>query len=97
MRHLFGVRVRKYVEKLVSKTKPSKILVCMIYYPDESRSAMGSWADPALGAMGYDRDPSKLQALIRKVRASSLLFAREKSKQILLWAFLVTPEQISDH
>lgn len=63
-RHLFGTRVQKYIEKLVSKTKPSKILVCMIYYPDEHITP--GWAGPALGALGYNRNPEKLQMFIRK-------------------------------
>jgi len=65
LRHLFGVRVQKYLEALTSKTKPSKILVCMIYYPDET-AVPGSWAGPVLGALGYNTNPAKLQALIRK-------------------------------
>lgn len=63
-RHLFGVRVQKYIESLTSKTKPRKILVCMIYYPDETPTP--SWAGPALGALGYNSNPGRLQLLIRK-------------------------------
>jgi hypothetical protein len=63
--HLFGTRIQKYVEALTSKTKPSKIMICMIYYPDERPSP--GWAGPALYALGYDRNPSKLQAMIRKI------------------------------
>lgn len=63
-RHLFGVRVEKYIQQLTSKTKPHKILVCMIYYPDENN--VPSWANAALGALGYNKEPAKLQAMIRK-------------------------------
>lgn len=63
-RHLFGVRVQKYIEALTSKTKPKKILVCMIYYPAEDPTP--SWAGPALGALKYNSDPGKLQLLIRR-------------------------------
>jgi len=63
-RHLFGIRVQKYIEKLTARTKPKKILVCMIYYLDENPTS--SWAGAALGAMGYDRNPGKLQAFIKK-------------------------------
>jgi len=63
-RHLFGVRVQRYIEALTSKTKPKKILVCMIYYPDETPTP--SWAGPALGALKYNTNPAKLQLLIRK-------------------------------
>jgi hypothetical protein len=65
VKHLFGRRVQAYVEALTAKTKPSLILVCMIYYPDEV-NAPGSWASPALAALGYNDDPAKLQSLIRK-------------------------------
>jgi hypothetical protein len=58
------MRVQKYVARLVSKTKPSKILICMIYNPDEYPHP-GSWASPVLGILGYNRNPAKLQALIR--------------------------------
>jgi hypothetical protein len=62
--HLYGVRVQKYVERLTSKTKPSKILVCMIYYLDETPEP--GWAGAPLAAMGYNRNPAKLQSFIRK-------------------------------
>ncbi len=39
--------------------------MCMIYYPDESQTP--SWANAALGALGYNRNPARLQLLIRKV------------------------------
>ncbi len=63
--HLFGVRVQKYIERLTSKTKPKKILVCMIYYPDEDVDSP-SWASASLGVMGYNKDPKRLQGLIQK-------------------------------
>mmetsp|Transcript_32059 Transcript_32059/g.48416 ORF Transcript_32059/g.48416 Transcript_32059/m.48416 type:complete len:339 (-) Transcript_32059:97-1113(-) len=62
-RHLWGVRVESYIRKLISKTKPKKVLVCMIYYPDENN--VPSWANAALGALSYNRNPAKLQAMIR--------------------------------
>jgi hypothetical protein len=60
--HLFGMRVQKYIERLVSKTKPAKILICMIYHPDEQPHP--GWASPVLSVLGYNRNPAKLQALI---------------------------------
>lgn len=57
-------RVQKYIERITEKTKPRRILVCMIYYPDENR--VPSWANPALGALGYNSNPLKLQMMIRK-------------------------------
>ena len=62
-RHLFGVRVESYIRQLTATTKPKKILVCMIYYPYEAD--VPSWANFALGALGYNRNPAKLQAMIR--------------------------------
>ena len=64
-RHLFGVRIQKYIDALTKKTKPKKILVCMIYYPDENHKSP-SWANGTLGALGYNRNPEKLQSLIKK-------------------------------
>ncbi|KAL7535671.1 hypothetical protein ACHAWF_005229, partial [Thalassiosira exigua] len=64
-RHLFGTRTQKYIEALTAKTKPKKILVCMIYYPDENN--VPSWANGALGALGYNSNPTKVQLLIRKI------------------------------
>lgn len=64
-RHLFQIRTQKYIESLTSVTKPRKILVCMIYYPDEDVSSP-SWAGAALGALGYNKDPAKLQCIIKK-------------------------------
>ena len=63
-RHLFGTRVQHYIEQLTAKTKPRKILVCMIYYPDENPTP--SWANGALGALNYNKNPVKVQLLIRK-------------------------------
>jgi hypothetical protein len=60
----WSVRVQKYIEALTSKTKPKKILVCMIYYPDENVTP--SWAGPALGVLGYNTNPQKLQLMIRR-------------------------------
>ena len=36
----------------------------MIYYPDENVNSP-SWASFALQAMGYNRNPKKLQAMIQ--------------------------------
>ena len=37
----------------------------MIYYPDETN--VPSWASGALGALGYNSNPAKVQLLIRKM------------------------------
>ena len=57
-------RVQNYVSRLVTKMKPRKVVVCMIYHPDER--AGGSWADGALCCLGYNCRPAKLQSIIRK-------------------------------
>lgn len=56
---LFHTNLRHLVAELTENQVPRKVLVCMIYYLDEK--ATGSWADSTLAALGYDRDPEKLQ------------------------------------
>ncbi|OLP74301.1 hypothetical protein AK812_SmicGene46200, partial [Symbiodinium microadriaticum] len=34
--YMFRVRLRRIIEKLTAKTKPKKIIVCMLYYLDET-------------------------------------------------------------
>jgi len=63
--HMFGARVAAYIERIVARCKPRRVLVCMIYYLDQR--AGGSWADRVLSLLGYNRNPAKLQAVIRKV------------------------------
>jgi hypothetical protein len=65
MTHLFATRVEKYIERLTAKTKPKTIIVCMIYYLDEA--VTNSWAGPALAALGYNKNPEKLQLVIRTI------------------------------
>ena len=60
-----NIRTQKYIEALTAKTKPKKILVCLIYYPDENNTP--SWANGALGALGYNRNPAKIQLILRKI------------------------------
>merc|ERR1711924_271455 len=61
---MFGAQTQRYLEALTAKTKPSRIIVCMLYYLDEDVQAE-SWAGTALSALGYNKDPSLLQLLIR--------------------------------
>ena len=68
--HLFGTRIRHYIEQLTSKTKPKRVLICMIYYLDEMPTP--SWAGMALKALGYDEDPERLQYLIRKMYVEAI-------------------------
>jgi hypothetical protein len=69
--YLPTARVEKYLQSLVTKTKPKAILVCMIYFPDETRTM--SWATLPLRLLGYERDPAKLQFLIRTAYQSATL------------------------
>eukprot|EP00051_Salpingoeca_urceolata_P018573 m.261845 g.261845 ORF g.261845 m.261845 type:complete len:341 (-) comp19225_c1_seq35:240-1262(-) len=62
---LFKNRVENYVRRLVEVTRPSKVVVCMIYFPDEA--ARDSWAGAALSCLRYNTNPDKLQLAIRKV------------------------------
>lgn len=75
--HLFGTRIQRYIERLTAKTKPRKILICMYYYLDETPTP--SWAGLALGCLGYNRNPQKLQTLIRRafVEATSKIHIPE--------------------
>lgn len=63
--HMFKNQIKDYIEKLTSKTKPSKNLICTIYYPDEQSGS--SWADRVLRYIGYDADPTKLQICIDQI------------------------------
>ena len=60
---LFHGRIQALIRRVLAKKRPSKVLVCMIYYPDPKPG--GSWADHTLKLLGYDSDPSKLQLIIR--------------------------------
>lgn len=62
---MFKDDVEEYIKKLTIKTKPKKVIVCMIYYLDEKMT--GSWADTVLGYLGYNNDPSKLQLAINQI------------------------------
>ncbi|KAL7489730.1 hypothetical protein ACHAW6_015456 [Cyclotella cf. meneghiniana] len=80
-RHLFGTRTQKYIEALTRKTKPAKILVCMIYYPDENN--VPSWANASLGALGYNTNPAKIQLLIRKFFEEATSHIRISGTQVI--------------
>lgn len=59
---LFGHHVKQYILSLVEKCMPKRIIVCMIYFP--LTTPEDSWANTALGALDYDKNPAKLQAAI---------------------------------
>lgn len=63
--HMFRVRLRRYIERLIETRKPKKVIICMLYFLDEQPG--GSWADGVLGQLGYDSNPGKLQDVMRMV------------------------------
>ncbi len=63
--NMFKNQIRDYLVRLIGPRSPKKIIVCCIYYPDENIS--GSWADTTLSYLGYNNDPSKLQASINMI------------------------------
>jgi len=62
---LFHTETKSYIEKLIARTKPRRVIICTLYFLDEAQT--GSWADRVLGHLGYNDDPSFLQAAIRHV------------------------------
>jgi hypothetical protein len=62
---MFKNKVKNYTMRLIGDTRPKKIIVCTIYYPDQKMT--GSWADSTLGYLGYNTDPKKLQAAINQI------------------------------
>merc|ERR1712070_946851 len=62
---LFNTQTKHYVEKLIARTKPRRVVICTLYFLDEAET--GSWADRVLGLLGYNEDPTRLQAALRHV------------------------------
>lgn len=65
-RHLLGGGVEHLARRLSSIRQPARIAVCMLYYPGPP-TRRGSWADLTLGLLGYDKNPEKLQLIIRSI------------------------------
>jgi len=62
---LFRDATRRYLQCLMRDRKPRCVVACMLYYLDETPG--GSWADFTLQKLGYDKDPTKLQLIMREV------------------------------
>lgn len=62
---MFGDKVKNYISRLVSKTNPRAVIVCMIYFPLEARFGQQSWAELQLKALGYNLFPAQLQTAIK--------------------------------
>ena len=59
LKNLFCQQLQEYLRQLCAKTKPSKVLVCMIYNPCQNGEG---WADPLLNLLGYSADrPEKVK------------------------------------
>lgn len=65
-RKLFKRDTENYLQKLVEKTKPRLVVVCMIYFPHEDPQ-VHSWAAQALRLLQYDTKPRRLQQFIKAV------------------------------
>jgi len=79
---VFGARTQRYLESITSKTKPRRIVVSMLYYLDEDANA-GSWASMALYALGYNKDPSLLQLLIRSMYTHAISKIRLEGVEVV--------------
>ena len=65
LKRLFGRATERYInEILCRRTKPKRVVVCMLYFLDED-AAQPSWASTTLRLLGYDSDPRRVQAIIR--------------------------------
>lgn len=63
---MFHTDLEDFLVKIVSKRKPKKIIVSMIYYPDVSR-IKDSWANAVLDKMNYTDNPKRLQIIIQQI------------------------------
>ena len=70
LRHLirlFGESTQKYInDVLLRRTKPRRVVVCMLYFLDENASEP-SWASTTLRLLGYDKNPARVQAMIQTI------------------------------
>jgi len=66
----FRTEMARYISSLCSNTKPRLVCVCAIYFLDVK--GRGSWADRMLSLMGYNRNPERLQILIRRIFVTAI-------------------------
>lgn len=78
---MFRDEIQQYIEALVSKTKPEQVIVCMIYFPDEEPT--GGWASFALGALGYNSNPRKLQRIIQGIFEEAVSHIRVPGTRVI--------------
>jgi hypothetical protein len=67
---LFRDDMKSYIKSLIKNRKPSKVIVCSIYYPD--KKAIASWANVALDKLDYNNDPEKLQLIIQYIHREAI-------------------------
>ena len=84
---LMGRDLQRYLDNLTSKTRPRLVIPCMLYYPDENPAA-ASWASPVLKLIGYNKNPSHVQAVIDRTFTAAV-------SQIRLPGTTVLPLQLS--
>ena len=58
--------IYSYVRQLVARTRPRKVIVNMIYYPDEAVDEE-AWPGATLKLLGYDAAPERLQLILRRL------------------------------
>jgi hypothetical protein len=80
--HLLKTKLELYLSRMIEKTKPRAVAVCMIYFPSEEEN--GSWADPVLNTLCYNKKPEMVQESIR-------LMFRLAVKEIRLEGTTVVP------
>lgn len=66
---MFRNDTQRLIETVIANRKPRCVVVCMYYYFDETSG--GAWADAVLSKLGYDRDPTKLQLVMREIFAAA--------------------------
>eukprot|EP00411_Alexandrium_monilatum_P082791 CAMPEP_0175630398 /NCGR_PEP_ID=MMETSP0096-20121207/72989_1 /TAXON_ID=311494 /ORGANISM="Alexandrium monilatum, Strain CCMP3105" /LENGTH=342 /DNA_ID=CAMNT_0016935815 /DNA_START=22 /DNA_END=1053 /DNA_ORIENTATION=- len=88
-RGLFKDEMEAFAASLVAKAKPRAVIVCMLYYLDESPDQRG-FADTTLRNLGYNDNPAFLQGIIRAVyEAAVTQISLEGTKVIPLPLFEV--------
>ena len=61
--------IYSYIRQLVARKRPAKVVVNMIYYPDEAIDEQ-AWPGATLKILGYDANPGRLQLVLRTLHRS---------------------------
>lgn len=65
LKHLFRDDLKRYINQMIEKTKPKLIVICSLYFPDETQTT--SWAGTVLSLLGYNSRPERMQTAMKKV------------------------------